>query len=221
MFTQMRKLYDWVLSWAETPYGTIALAVLSFAEASFFPIPPDVLLIALCLGMRTRAWYFAAVCSVASLFGGIAGYIIGWGLWEATDQIFYTYVFSEASFRQVQDLYADYDFWIVFIAAFTPIPYKIITIAAGVCAINFPIFVIASIIGRSARFFLVSALIHHYGAPIRSFIEKRFNMLTVIFVILLIAGFAALKYMSAGHEETTPPPTPPAVEQVMPESAAP
>lgn len=204
MFILMRRAYDWVLSWAETPYGAIALAVLAFSEASFFPIPPDVLLIALCIGVREKAMWYAGVCAVSSLFGGILGYLIGWGFWGVTDQFFYTYVFSEAKFAAVQAYYQQYDFWIVFIAAFTPIPYKIITIAAGVCEINITMFLIASFIGRSARFFLVAGLIYWLGAPIKAFIDKWFNALTVAFVILLIAGFGALKYFEK-HEEPGAP----------------
>lgn len=213
MFVLARRLYDWVLSWAETRYGTPALGVLSFAEASFFPIPPDVLLIALCIGKRERSMYYATVCAIASLFGGMFGYLIGWAFWEATDQIFYTYVFSEASFAKVQDYYMEYDFWIVFIAAFTPIPYKIITIAGGVCGIFFPMFLLASAVGRAARFYLVAGLIYHYGAPIRTFVEKRFNTLTVVFVILLVGGFAALNYMGNHKEDEVPAAAPPTVSQ--------
>ncbi|HNR30219.1 MAG TPA: YqaA family protein [Candidatus Hydrogenedentes bacterium] len=204
MFIVMRRAYDWVLSWAETPYGAIALAVLSFAEASFFPIPPDVLLIALCISVREKAMWYAGVCAVASLFGGILGYLIGWGFWGATDQFFYTYVFSEAKFAAVQAYYQQYDFWIVFIAAFTPIPYKIITIAAGVCEINVAMFLIASLVGRSARFFLVAGLIYWLGSPIKAFIDRWFNALTVAFVILLVAGFGALRYFEK-HEEPDAP----------------
>lgn len=205
MFRSLRRLYDWVLSWAETPYGALALAVLAFAEASFFPIPPDVLLIALCIGQRSRAMWFAGVCAFASLFGGAAGYLIGWGFWEATQHIFYAYIpgFTEDQFLYVRDLYERHDFWIVFMAAFTPIPYKVITITAGVCSINFPMFMLASVVGRSARFFLVATLIYFFGKPIRGFIEKRFNTLTVVFVILLIGGFFALKQF--GHDD---PPVP-------------
>lgn len=218
MFVLMRRAYDWVLSWAETPYGAVALAALSFAEASFFPIPPDVLLIALCIGKREKSMWYAGVCAVASLFGGILGYLIGWGFWEATDEFFYTYVFSEAKFAAVQSYYHQYDFWIVFIAAFTPIPYKIITIAAGVCEINFGMFLIASIIGRSMRFYLVAGLIYLFGAPIKSFIEKRFNALTIAFVILLFGGFAALKYFEKHDEPEAPPPqmNTPVVEEQEP-----
>lgn len=195
----IKRLYDWVLSWAETPYGAVALAVLAFAESSFFPIPPDVLLIALCLGVREKSYCFALICSVASVLGGIAGYMIGWGMWAAVDQWFFSYVpgFSEDKFEYVQGLYQDWDVWIVFIAAFTPIPYKVITITAGVFALNLPMFIFATIVGRSARFFLVAVLIRRYGEPIRDFIDKRFNLLTIVFVILLVGGFYVLKLL--GH----------------------
>ena len=191
----LRKLYDWVLSWAETPYGLLVLVILSFTEASVFPIPPDVLLIALCLGDRTKWFKFADWCSAASLVGGMLGYGIGWGLWNAVDQWFYAYVpgFSVEKFDLVQGLYEKYNFMVVFAAAFTPIPYKVITITAGVFGISFPIFMVASVVGRSARFFLVAFLLRRYGLPIKEFIDKRFNLVTVVFVLLLIAGFLVLK----------------------------
>lgn len=195
----IKRLYDWVLSWAATPYGGVALAVLAFAESSFFPIPPDVLLIALCLGMREKSYRFALICSVASVLGGITGYLIGWGMWSVVSEWFFSYVpgFSEDKFEYVQGLYQDWDVWIVFIAAFTPIPYKVITISAGVFQLNLPMFILATIVGRSARFFLVAVLIRRYGEPIRDFIDKRFNILTVVFVILLVGGFYVLKLL--GH----------------------
>lgn len=193
----VRSLYDWVLSWANTPYGAVALFLLAVAESSFFPIPPDVLLLALCVGKRTHAFRFALICTVGSVIGGAIGYAIGWGAWEALDQFFYAYVpgFSEEKFNMVGGLYEQYNFWVVFVAAFTPIPYKVITIAAGVFHISFPMFMIASIIGRAARFFLVAGLLYFFGEPIRGFIDRWFNLLVVVFTILLIGGFALLKYM--------------------------
>jgi membrane protein YqaA with SNARE-associated domain len=193
----VRSLYDWVLSWAETPYGSVALFLLAFAEASFFPIPPDVLLIALCVGKRSQALRFAAICTAGSVIGGALGYGLGWGAWGALDQYFYSYVpgFSEDKFNMVGGLYDTYNFWIVFVAAFTPIPYKVITIAAGVFQISFPMFMIASLVGRSARFFLVSGLLYYFGEPIKEFIDKWFNILVVLFTILLIGGFALLKFL--------------------------
>lgn len=193
----VRRLYDWVLSWAYTPYGVAALAVLSFAEASFFPIPPDVLLIALVLGARERWFRIALVCSVASVVGGLAGYLIGWGVWSAVDQYFFQYVpgFTPAAFGRVQGLYEEYSFWVVFTAGFTPIPYKIITVSAGVFGIDVPMFLIASAVSRSARFFLVAWLLHRFGEPIREFIDRRFNLLAIVFTVLLIGGFVVLKYV--------------------------
>ena len=195
----IRSLYDWTLSWADSPYGLLALAAMAFAESSFFPIPPDVLLIALCLGSRKQWMKFALVCSAASLVGGIAGYGIGWGVWAMVDQFFFDYVpgFTPETFEQVSTLYDKYNFWIVFVAAFTPIPYKVITITAGVCGINFPMFLIASTVGRSARFFLVSFLLYHFGEPIKDFIDKRFNLLTVVAALVLLGGFGVLKLL--GH----------------------
>ncbi len=191
----IRRMYDWVLSWAHTRYGTPALATLSFAESSVFPIPPDVLLIALCLGDRRKWVWFAAMCSLASLLGGLLGYLIGWGFWSVVDQWFYAYVpgFTPEAFEKVQGLYEKWDFWIVFIAAFTPIPYKVITITAGVFGINLAAFSVATAIGRSARFFLVAFLIYWFGEPITRFIDKWFNWLTLLFVALLIGGFLALR----------------------------
>ena len=191
----LRKTYDWVLLWAQTPYGAPALFVLSFAESSFFPVPPDVLLIALALSMPSRALFFAAICSVASILGGIAGYGIGWGLWEVVQNFFFDYIpgFSHHAFEKIREKYDLYSFWVVFTAGFTPIPYKVITISAGVFKINFPVFVLASAISRSARFFLVGWLIYKFGAPVKDFIDRYFSILTIVFVLLLIMGFAAVK----------------------------
>jgi len=190
----IRRTYDWVLHWAETPYGAWALFLLAFVESSFFPVPPDVLLIALTLPKPKRWLRYALICSVGSVLGGIFGYVIGIGLWGAARPLFIPYVFSQATFDRVVGLYAQHDFWIVFIAAFTPIPYKAITITAGVCRIDFAMFLLASVIGRSARFFMVAALIRIFGARMRTFTEKYFDLLTVAFTLLLIGGFVIARY---------------------------
>lgn len=190
-----RRMYEWVLGLAHSRHGTLALFGLSFAESSFFPIPPDVLQIALTLERRSRAFYYALVSAIASVLGGIAGYAIGWGVWHAVDQIFYRYVFDQAVFDRVAGLYQQYDFWCVFIAAFTPIPYKVFTIAGGVFGISLPMFILASVIGRSGRFFLVAALLWWFGPSIKTFIEKYFNLLSVVFTVLLIGAFVLLKYV--------------------------
>jgi len=193
----IRRLYDWVLHWAATPYGTLALFCLAFAESSFFPIPPDVLLLALCIATPRLSFRYALLTSAGSVLGGMLGYAIGHGLWGAVSEYFFRYVpgFTEAVFAKVQVLFATYDFWTVFTAGFTPIPYKVITIGAGVFEINFIVFIIASIIGRSLRFFLVAGLIYRFGPAVRVFIEKYFNLLTLIFMVLLIGGFLVIKYL--------------------------
>lgn len=193
----VRRLYDWVLSWAETPYGVPALGLLAFAEASFFPVPPDVLLIALCLAIPTKAYRFALVAAIGSVTGGMLGYLLGWGVWDVLSQFFYLYIpgFTAEGFAQVKTLFAQYDFWTVFAAGFTPIPYKIFTIAAGAFQINFPVFVVASLISRGLRFFLVAALFYYLGRPARILIEKYFNLLTILFLVLLIGVLFLIKYL--------------------------
>jgi membrane protein YqaA with SNARE-associated domain len=193
----LRRLYHWVLHWADTPYGMPALFLLAFAESSFFPIPPDVLLLALCIAIPARAFRFALVAAAGSVLGGIVGYGIGVGLWELLADFFFLYVpgFNETAFARVQHLFDTYDFWAVFTAGFTPIPYKVITVGAGVFHINFVVFVIASAISRSLRFFMVAWLIYRYGPAMRAFIERYFNVLTIIFMILLVGGFIVVKQL--------------------------
>ena len=192
----LRRLYDWVLSFAEKPHGTWALFLIAFAESSFFPIPPDPLLIALALGAPRRALFYAGVCTLGSLLGGMAGYAIGWGLWEAVDTFFYTWVpgVSPEAFARVQGLYVEYDFWAVFLAGFTPLPYKVFTLSAGVFKISFPVFVIASVTSRALRFFIVAGLIWKFGPPIKAFIDRYFDRLAWAFLILVVAGFAVIKF---------------------------
>ncbi len=191
----IRKLYDWVLNWANTRYGVPALAVVSFLESSFFPVPPDPLLMALSLGKPERSFWYAAVCSLMSVLGGILGYFIGWGIWELVSGYFFTYVFSQEAFMYVSGKYEENAFLAILGAAFTPIPYKVFTIAAGVFKIHLLELVIASVIGRSARFFIEAGLIYFYGVKIKYFIDKYFNLLVTLFFILLVLGFVAVKYL--------------------------
>lgn len=192
-----RRLYDWVLSWAETRHGPAALGVLSFAESSFFPIPPDPLLMALALGAPKRALHFAMICSVASVVGGMAGYAIGWGFWAALDDFFFSYVpgVTPEAFESVRALYERWDFWAVFIAGFTPIPYKVFTLSSGVFGISLPVFIVASILSRSLRFFLIAGLIFFFGPGIQSFIDRYFDRLIWLFLALLIGGFLVLEFV--------------------------
>ncbi len=192
-----KRMYDWVLHFAHTKHSMVALFCLSFAESSFFPVPPDVLLAPLALGAPKKWLHFATVCSIASVLGGIAGYLIGMGLWEAIDQWVFAHMgslgFTQKNFETFKNLYDKYDFWIVFTAGFTPLPYKVCTISAGVARIFFPGFIIASVISRSARFFMVAGLFRWKGEAIRPFIDKYFNLLTLVFMILLVGGFLAIK----------------------------
>jgi membrane protein YqaA with SNARE-associated domain len=193
-----RRLYDWTLAWAYRPSAAVALFCLSFAESSFFPVPPDVLLMPLVLGNRRRWFRYALLCSIASVVGGAVGYAIGWGAWKAVDWIFFDYVpgFTPEVFARVQQQYEQYNFWVVFTAGFTPIPFKVITITAGVFKINFAVFLIAGIVSRSARFFLVAGLMRLFGPRITPFIERYFNWLALLFTALLIGGFVVLKWAS-------------------------
>ncbi len=202
-----RRVYDWTLAWAYKPSAGVALFGLSFAESSFFPIPPDVLLMPLVLGNRQKWLKYAFLCSLASVLGAVAGFAIGWLAWGAgVDQLFYNYVpgFTEHVFHDVSKLYEQYNFWIVFTAGFTPIPFKVITITAGVFGTGaqvadpgmfFAVFLIASIVSRSARFFLVAGLMRAFGAKITPFIDRYFNWLALAFTVLLIGGFVVFKYV--------------------------
>jgi membrane protein YqaA with SNARE-associated domain len=191
----LRRLYDWVLHWANTPYGLPALFVLAFLESSFFPIPPDVLLMALVLGKPTGWVRMATVCTVGSVLGAVAGYAIGMGMWGLVDGFFYRYVFSPEVFAYVVERYEAAAFLTVFTAAFTPIPFKVITIAAGVAQISIGALVIGSILGRGGRFFVVAGLLAYMGPSIKTFIDKYFGWLTLAFTALLIGGFVVVKML--------------------------
>lgn len=185
-----------MLSWGDSKWGALALFLFAFAESSFFPIPPDVLLIALCLGAVSRSFRFAAICLAGSIIGAVVGYGIGYFLWQdsagnytALAEWFYAHVFSKEAFLRVKSLYDEYNFWVVFTAGFTPLPYKVFTISGGLFHIDIVMFLIASVISRGLRFFLIAALIWKFGAPIKSFIDKYFNWLAIAFTVLLIGSF--------------------------------
>lgn len=199
-FNPLRKLYDWVLSWAEKPSAQIALFILAFAESSFFPVPPDVLLIPLVLGYRKKWFKLALTVTIASATGGMFGYLIGFKLWwlgsgEYTPvaKFFFNHIFPESLFLKMQAAYEKWNFWIVFTAGFTPIPYKVFTVSAGAFKVNFVTFLLASIISRGGRFFLVAGLIYRFGEPIKRFIDKYFNWLALLVTVLLIGGFLVIK----------------------------
>jgi len=189
----MRRLYDWTIHWAKTPHSTWALFILAFCESSFFPIPPDVLLIALAVALPGKAFKYALVCSVGSISGGCFGYFIGYQFFEYIGKPIISFYNITDIFNAVSTQYQNNAFAAIAVAGFTPIPYKVFTIAAGVCKINIFTLILASALSRSARFFLVAGLFRWKGEAIRPFVEKYFNWITLIFAAMLIGGFVIIK----------------------------
>jgi membrane protein YqaA with SNARE-associated domain len=193
----VRRLYDWVLSWADSPYGTRALFGISFAESSFFPIPPDVLQIALSVSKPKRSYWYAAVSTVASVLGGILGWYIGSALWHHVSEFFFAYVpgFTHENYALVEQRYRAHAFLAIFTAAFTPIPYKIFTISAGVFGVALPVLVVASLLGRAGRFFAVGTVLYFFGPKAKEWLEKYFELATLVLLALGVGGFVAVKYL--------------------------
>ncbi|MCX7953011.1 MAG: DedA family protein [Deltaproteobacteria bacterium] len=191
----LKNLYNWTLSWAASKYAGWGLFLVAFIESSFFPIPPDALLIPLVLGDEKKWFYFASVCTAGSVLGGLFGYLIGLVAMDTVGQLIFTSLNLQESVESFGRMYASYGNWIVLIAGFTPIPYKVITILSGAMKLDLAVFIIYSLIGRGGRFFLVSALLRIFGSPLRKFIDKYFDLLSVLFVLLLIGGFVALRFL--------------------------
>ena len=189
----IRKCYDWTINWAKTKYANWALFCISFAESSFFPVPPDVLLIPMVIAERKKWFKIALICSVGSVLGAMLGYFIGYQFYELIGQKIVDLYNLQGAVDIVSAKYHEHAFLAIFTAAFTPIPFKVFTIVAGLVKISILSLIIASAVGRSARFFIVAGLIRIFGEKIQYFIEKYFNILTIIFVFLLIGGFAILK----------------------------
>jgi len=190
----LRRLYDRTLALAAHRHATRGLALVSFAESSVFPIPPDVLLIPMILAERARAWTLALVCTLASVLGGLAGYAIGYFLFESLGRpILEVYGYVE-QFHEVQAFFHEWGFWFVFAAGLTPIPYKVFTITSGVMTLNPVVFAVASLVSRGARFYFLALLLWYFGPPIRRFIEANLPALTVVFVVLLVGGFVLIRY---------------------------
>jgi membrane protein YqaA with SNARE-associated domain len=192
----VRRLYDWVLGWAEHPAGPWMLFLLAFTESFIFPIPPDVLLIALCLGRPRGAWKFAAICTAGSVLGGMAGFYIGLLLFQELGRHILEMYGAMDAFEHLGRLYRDNLIPTVAAAGFTPIPYKVFTIAAGAFAVPFLPFILTSLASRAARFFLVSALIFKFGPPVKALIDRYFNLITIVFMTLLIGGFVLVKWFA-------------------------
>ncbi len=189
----VRQIYDKSLLWVQSPSGVWALFLIAVAESSFFPIPPDVFLMVLCISVPRKSFRYAAICAAGSVLGGAIGYGLGMGFMDTIGVKILEWYGLHDKYEVVQNLYQQYDALAVGAAGFTPLPYKLFTITAGAFKINFATFMLMSLVSRSARFFLVAAFIYKFGAPVRHFIERYFNILTILFFILLIGGFLAVK----------------------------
>jgi membrane protein YqaA with SNARE-associated domain len=191
----MRRLYDWIMELAASDRAPSALFWVSFIESSFFPIPPDVMLIPMAIANRAKAWWYATIATIGSVLGGLLGYLIGYLLFDLVGKpILNLYGYTD-KFQEFAAQYNEYGAWIVFMAGLTPFPYKVITIASGTTSMNVLLFIIASIAGRAGRFFAVAGLLYFFGQPIRAFIERYFGILTVLFFVLLLGGFAAVRFL--------------------------
>jgi membrane protein YqaA with SNARE-associated domain len=191
----LRKLYDWTLRLAGRPNAIRALGVVSFAESSVFPIPPDVLLIPMVLAQRHRAWLIAGVCTVASVLGGLLGYAIGFYLFETVGRWVIDLYGMQEKADQFRAFYSEWGLWVILIKGLTPIPFKIVTIMSGAAHFDLLTFFFASIVTRGGRFYLVAALLRQYGPPIQAFVEKRLTLVFTLFLIGLIGGFVAISYI--------------------------
>jgi len=192
----IRALYDWTLRLAAKPRANYALGAVSFADSSFFPVPPDILLIPMVIANRRRAWRLALICTLTSVLGAIAGYVIGAALFEQVARpILALYGYSER-FAEFAITYNEYGAWIVLIAGLTPFPFKVVTIASGATSLDFVSFVLLCTLARGTRFYLVAGLLYAFGPPIRDFIERRLGLVFVVLLVLLIGGFAAIRYFA-------------------------
>jgi membrane protein YqaA with SNARE-associated domain len=190
-----RRFYDWAMRMSGHRHAVWYLAAISFAESSFFPVPPDVMLIPMILKNRAAAWWYAFVCTASSIVGGIAGYYIGYGLFETVGRPLLELYGAMDHFQDVQSTYLEWGAWIVALKGLTPIPYKIVTIASGVVKMNLLTFVLASVAARLPRFFVVAWLLRRYGAPIQTFIEKRLYLTMLILLAVIVFGIVVVEWL--------------------------
>lgn len=191
----LRRLYDRILALAASPRAEWWLAIIAFAESSFFPVPPDALLIPMALARPRDAWRFAAICTVASVTGGALGYLIGYAVFDQLAKPVLDFYGYGDRFAAFQALYAHYGLWVILIKGLTPIPYKIVTIASGAAKFDFLVFMAASLATRGARFFLLAALLRAFGAPVREFIERRLTLVTSAVAAGIVGGFLLLRFL--------------------------
>jgi membrane protein YqaA with SNARE-associated domain len=192
----LKKLYHWMLEAAKTKAAVPVLALVSFAESSFFPLPPDLMLIPMCLADRKRAFFYAALCTVASVIGGLAGYAIGYFFYETVGHwLLDMYGGAEAQYAKLSDFFQKYGAAIILIKGLTPFPFKVLTILSGMVKLNLVVFVLASIVARAGRFFLVAGLLYFYGERIRGFLENHLEKALLAFFLLIVAGFVLIKFV--------------------------
>lgn len=190
-----RRLYDWTLALASSPRAPRALAAVSFAESSFFPVPPDVMLVPMALAKPHRAWFYAGVCTIASVLGGVLGYLIGALLYDSVGAWLVRLYGLGEGMESFRALYQSHGHWIILIKGLTPIPYKLVTIASGVAGYDFFWFIVLSIITRGARFFLVAGLLNRFGVPLRRFIDENLTVIGIVSILAIVAGFAAVRLL--------------------------
>ncbi len=188
-------MYDWTLSLASGTRASLALGAVAFIESSVFPLPPDLLLIPMVVARKEKAWFYALLCTVASVVGGFFGYLIGAFLFDQVAAPILSFYGYMEKFDEFREIFNAWGWWFVFIAGLTPFPYKVITIASGVSGLSLPIFLVASVVSRGIRFFAVAGLLFLFGEPIREFIERRLALVFTAFVVLLFGGFALLKLL--------------------------
>lgn len=191
----IRRLYDWTMSLAESRHALWALAIVAFVESSFFPIPPDVLMIPMILARPDRAFRIAFIATVASVLGGCLGYYIGYGMMDVVGQPLLAFYGKEAAFADLSLRFNEWGGWAVLMAGVTPFPFKVITIFSGATHLSLTLFITVAIIARALRFFLVAALLWKFGPPVRDFIEKRLGIVFTVFVVLLLGSFYALRFL--------------------------
>lgn len=191
----LRGLYDWTISLAEHRFALWALAFVAFVESSVFPIPPDVIMIPMIIARPNKAFLIATICLVSSVLGGLLGYFIGAQLFETVGRPVLEFYGKDSYFDDFATRYNAWGAWAVLIARITPFPFKVITILSGATALNLPVFIIAAIIARGLRFFIVATLLWKFGQPIRDFIERRLGLMFTLFVVLLLGGFYVVKFL--------------------------
>jgi membrane protein YqaA with SNARE-associated domain len=191
----LRRLYDWTMRMAAHPRARWALGAVSFTESSFFPIPPDAMLVPMVLAKPNRAWSLAGICTATSVIGGFFGYAIGYFLFETIGQWVIDVYGLQANFEEFQQRFNEWGMWIILIKGLTPIPYKLITIASGVAHFDLVVFGLASLVTRAGRFYLVAALLKLFGPPLREFVERYLTLVTTAFLVLLVGGFVAIRYL--------------------------